>query len=36
MYRAVVPPDKGRPGMWNAVTGKRRDARQVQGVPMLV
>jgi len=34
MYRDVVPADKGRPGMWNAVTGKPRDAQQVQGVPI--
>jgi peptidoglycan/xylan/chitin deacetylase (PgdA/CDA1 family) len=36
MYRAVVPPDRGRPGMWNAVTGTPREARQVDGVPILV
>ena len=36
MYRAVVPPDKGRPGMWNAVTGTPREARKVDGVPILV
>jgi peptidoglycan/xylan/chitin deacetylase (PgdA/CDA1 family) len=35
MYRAVVPPDKGRPGMWDAVNGKRRDTRRVEGVPIL-
>lgn len=36
MYRKVVPEDMGRPGMWNAVTGKRRDAVKVQGAPLLV
>jgi len=36
MYRSVVPPDRGQPGMWHAVDGKPREPRRVDGVPILV